>query len=245
MSETPVQLIVAAFQDEDTASQALKMLKQAKRDGLIRIQDAAVIRKDEKGKLRIKETADVGGGKGAAFGGVVGAAIGLVAGPLLVVPAAVGALIGGLTAKLVDTGFSDERLKQIGEALQPGSSAIIAVVEHRWVEEVRREMQEAGADLLTEALKTDIAQQLEAGHDVAFTAISSQEGFAAQRVAGNEEEVEGGAIFVTDDEVVGGRYVATDKGFAVIAAGADAEGVSVVGAEGTFEGEESESEAEE
>lgn len=245
MSETPVQLIVAAFQDEDTASQALKMLKQAKRDGLIRIQDAAVIRKDEKGKLRIKETADVGGGKGAAFGGVVGAAIGLVAGPLLVVPAAVGALIGGLTAKLVDTGFSDERLKQIGEALQPGSSAIIAVVEHRWVEEVRREMEEAGADLLTEALKTDIAQQLEAGHEVAFTAISSQEGFAAQRVAGNEEEVEGGAIFVTDDEVVGGRYVATDKGFAVIAAGADAEGVSVVGAEGTFEDEESEAEAEE
>lgn len=244
MSETPVQLIVAAFKDEDTASQALKMLKQAKKDGLIRIQDAAVIRKDEKGKLRIKETADVGGGKGAAFGGVVGAAIGLVAGPLLVVPAAVGALIGGLTAKLVDTGFSDERLKQIGEALEPGSSAIIAVVEHRWVEEVRREMQEAGADMLTEALKTDIAQQLEAGHEVAFTAISTQEGFAAQRVAGNEEEVEGGAIFVSDDEVVGGRYVATDKGFAVIAAGADAEGVSVVGAEGTFEDEETETDSE-
>lgn len=243
MSETPVQLIVAAFKDEDTASQALKMLKQAKKDGLIRIQDAAVIRKDEKGKLRIKETADVGGGKGAAFGGVVGAAIGLVAGPLLVVPAAVGALIGGLTAKLVDTGFSDERLKQIGEALEPGSSAIIAVVEHRWVEEVRREMQEAGADMLTEALKTDIAQQLDAGHEVAFTAISTQEGFAAQRVAGNEEEVEGGAIFVSDDEVIGGRYVATDKGFAVIAAGADAEGVSVVGAEGTFEDEETETDS--
>jgi uncharacterized membrane protein len=151
MSEVPVQLIVAAFQDEDAASEALKALKQAKKDGLIRIQDAAVIRKDEKGKLRIKETADVGGGKGAAFGGVVGAAIGLVAGPALVVPAAVGALIGGLTAKLVDTGFSDERLKQIGEALEPGTSAIIAVVEHKWVEEVRREMEEAGADLLTEA----------------------------------------------------------------------------------------------
>lgn len=235
MSEVPVQLIVAAFQDEDAASQALKALKQAKKDGLIRIQDAAVIRKDEKGKLRIKETADVGGGKGAAFGGVVGAAIGLIAGPLLVVPAAVGALVGGLTAKLVDTGFSDERLKEIGDALEPGSSAIIAVVEHKWVEEVRREMQEAGADLMTEAIKTDIAEQLEAGHDVAYTAISTQEGFAAQRVAGNEEEVEGSAIFVTDDEVVGGRYVATDKGFAVVAAEADSEGVTVVGAEGTFE----------
>jgi uncharacterized membrane protein len=245
MSEVPVQLIIAAFRDEDAASQALKTLKQAKKDGLIRIKDAAVIRKDEKGKLRIKETADVGGGKGAAFGGVVGAAIGLVAGPLLVVPAAVGALIGGLTAKLVDTGFSDERLKQIGEALEPGSSAIIAVVEHKWVEEVRREMENAGADLMTEAIKTDIAEQLEAGHDVAYTAISTQEGFSAQRVAGNETEIEGSAIFVTDDEVVGERYVATDKGFAVIAAEADSEGVTVVGAEGTFEEEKIETDSEE
>ena len=240
MSEVPVQLIVAAFKDEKAADDALKALKQAKKDKLIRIQDAAVIRKDQKGKLHIKETADVGGGKGAAFGGVVGATIGLVAGPLLVVPAVVGALIGGLTAKLVDTGFSDERLKQIGEGLEPGSSAIIAVVEHRWVEEVRKEMEEAGADLMTEALKADIAEQLEAGHEVAYTAISTQEGFAAKRVAGNEEEVEVGAIFVSDDEVVSGRYVATEKGFAVIAAEANAEGVTVVEAEGTFDNEEGE-----
>ena len=245
MSEVPVQLIVAAFKDENAANEALKALKQAKKEKLIRIQDAAVIRKDEKGKLRIKETADVGGGKGAAFGGVVGATIGLIAGPALIVPAAVGALIGGLTAKLTDTGFSDERLKQIGEGLEPGTSAIIAVVEHRWVEQVQRQMQEAGADLFAEALKTDIAEQLEAGHEVAYTAISTQEGFAAQRVAGNEEEVEGSAIFVSEDEVIGGRYVATKDGFAVIAAEADEAGVTVLGAEGTFEDEEGEEAASE
>ncbi len=39
---------------------------------------------------------------------------------------------------------------------------------------------------------------------------------------------------------MGGRYVATEKGFAVIAAEADAEGVTVVEAEGTFEDEEGE-----
>ena len=240
MSEAPVQLIVAAFKDENGASEALKALKQAKKEKLIRIQDAAVIRKDEKGKLHIKETADMGGGKGAAFGGVVGAAVGLIAGPLLVVPAAVGALIGGLTAKLVDTGFSDERLKKIGEGLEPGSSAIIAVVEHRWVEDVQKEMEEAGADLFTEALKTDIAEQLEAGHEVAYSAISTQEGFSMSRIAGNEEEVEGGTIIVGEDEVVGGRYVATKDGFAVIAAESDESGATVVEAEGTFEDEESE-----
>jgi uncharacterized membrane protein len=87
MSEVPVELIVAAFQDEEAAAEALKALKQARREKLIRIQDAAVLRKDEKGKVHIRETADMGGGKGAALGGVAGAAIGLLAGPALLVPA--------------------------------------------------------------------------------------------------------------------------------------------------------------
>jgi len=85
MSDVPVQLIVAAFNDEKTANAALKELKAAQHDKVIRIEDAAVLRKDEKGKLHIKETGDMGGGKGAAFGGVAGAAIGIIAGPALVV----------------------------------------------------------------------------------------------------------------------------------------------------------------
>src|SRR5512136_574319 len=133
MSDVPVQLIVAAFQDEKMAKEALNALKEAQRQKLIKINSAAVLRKDEKGKLHIKETADMGGGKGAAIGGVAGAAIGLLAGPALLVPAAVGALVGGLSAKLRDSGFSDARLKALGEGLPPGSSAIVAVVEHRWV----------------------------------------------------------------------------------------------------------------
>ena len=147
MSDVPVQLIVAAFQDEKAADEALKGLKQARKENLIRIENAAVLRKDQKGKLHIKETADMGGGKGAALGGVAGAAIGLIAGPALLVPVAVGALVGGLAAKLRDSGFSDERLKKVGEGLQPGSSAIIAIVEHKWVEQVEKEMEEAGRSL--------------------------------------------------------------------------------------------------
>lgn len=241
MSDVPVQLIVAAFNDEKAADQALKELKAAKKERLIGIQNAAVLRKDEKGKLHIKETADMGGGKGAAFGGVVGAAIGLVAGPLLVVPAAVGALVGGLAAKLIDSGFSDERLKSIGEGLKPGSSAIIAVVEHKWVAQVEEAMAEAGADLFTEALQEDIAEQLEAGHDVAYTALSSTEGFAAGRVAGGEDEVEGEYYIEDESGVTSSRFVATNEGFAVISVAADDEGIQAAGIAGTFEsGEEEE-----
>ena len=225
MSDVPVQLIVAAFQDEKSADMALKQLKQAKRERLIGIQNAAVLRKDEKGKLHIKETADMGGGKGAAFGGVAGAAIGLLAGPALLVPAAVGALVGGLAAKLRDSGFSDERLKTIGDSLAPGSSAIIAVVEHKWVAEVEKEMQEAGADLFTEALSADIAGQLESGHEVAYSALATQEGYAVSRVSGGADKVEGSSLVVDETGAYGSRYLATKDGFAVERMAATEEGV--------------------
>lgn len=164
MSHAPVQLVVAAFQEEKAADQALKELKAAQREKLIDIQDAAVIRRDENNKLHIKETADPGGGKGAAAGGAIGAIIGLIGGPPgVVVGAAAGALVGGVTAKVIDSGISDERLEQIGRGLKPGTSAIVGIIEMRWVEEVEKQLDEAGADVLTEAIRIDIAQQLEAG----------------------------------------------------------------------------------
>lgn len=237
MSDVPVQLIVAAFQDEKAASEALKMLKEARREKLIGIQNAAVLRKDAKGKLHIAETADMSGGKGAALGGVTGAAIGLIAGPLLVVPAAVGALVGGLTAKLRDTGFSDERLKTLGENLKPGSSAIVAVVEHRWVAEVEKALAEEGAEELTAALGADIANQLEAGHQVAYSAISSEHGFSMERMAGGEDSAEGSKLVVDDSGVYGGRFFATKDGFVVEGIAVDEEGTDYVAAAGLFEEE--------
>jgi len=227
MSDVPIQLIVAAFQDERAAKEALNALKEAQRQKLIKINNAAVLHKDAKGRLHIKETADMGGGKGAAIGGVAGAAIGLIAGPVLLVPAAVGALVGGLSAKLRDTGFSDARLKALGARLTPGSSAIVAVVEHRWVAEVKQAMAEAGADLFAEEIGADISAQLEAGHEVAYTAISSEQGFAAARVAGGKDEIEAGAVVVDDSGLYGGRFVATPDGFAVMAVQADDEGLTV------------------
>ena len=99
-------------------------------------------------------------------------------------------------------------------------------------------MAEAGADLVTANLQADIAAQLEAGHDVAYTALATQEGFVAAREAGGEDEVEGGAVVVTDDAVYGGRYVATEEGFAVEQFAATEEGVAYEAAAGVVEEEE-------
>ncbi len=223
MADVPVEVIVAAFQDPNGASAALEQLKQAKKEGLIKIEDAAILVKDADGKLRIKETGDMGGGKGAAIGGVVGGVIGLLAGPIGWA-ALGGAVIGGLAAKIRDGGFSDARLKQIGASLKPNSSAIIAVIDHTWVAEVERQMQQAGADTVTEAISADIAKQLEAGKDVAYSALGTAEGVALSRVAAGGDEVEASHIVATDqgvyldsvqkkgDDVTATAAVITDQG---------------------------------
>jgi uncharacterized membrane protein len=159
-TDVPVDVVVAAFPNEQGAKDALNELEGAKREGLIGIKDAAVLRRDEANKLHIAETADKGLGRGAAIGGVAGAAVGIIAGPIGWA-ALGGAAVGGLAAKLRDGGFPDQRLRQIGEGLKPGSSAIVAVVEHEWVRDVERRMEARAADLITESVKSDIAAQLE------------------------------------------------------------------------------------
>lgn len=225
MSDVPVQLIVAAFQDEGEAKEALKALKQAKKEGLIKIDSAAVLRKDEKGKIHIKETHDMGGGKGAVLGGVGFAAVGLIAGAALAAPLVVGALIGGLVAKLRDSGFSNERLETLGESLQPGTSAIVAVVEHEWVAKVEEALAETEADLITAELSADIAEQLSADHEVAYSAISSEEGFSVDRMAVGDDVVEGSSLVVDDTGVYESQFIATPDGFVVELIAATEDGV--------------------
>jgi uncharacterized membrane protein len=182
MADAPVQLIVAAFQDEKGADNALAQLKEAKKDKLVNIKDAAVLRKDEKGELHVSEIGDMTGARGGVIGGVVGAGLAIVTGGATLALAGLGAGAGALAAKLRDSGFKDERLQKIGAGLKPGSSAIIAVIEHTWVTELEQELQKAGAEIVVEAIAADVAAQLDAGNEVAYTAIADSQSAVAARV---------------------------------------------------------------
>jgi uncharacterized membrane protein len=200
MSDVPVQIVAAAFNSPDGAANAMKALKDAQAAGLVSIESAAVLTRDADGKLEIKEPTDWGGGRGAVIGGVTGAAIGLLAGPVGW-GLGLGALVGGLAAKLRDSGFSDARLRKLGESLKPGSSALVAVVEHRWVATLEKQLVEEGADTLTEQIGADIATQLEAGRDVAYTALSSAGVMVASRTSVGEDSADVSSIIVTPEDV--------------------------------------------
>ena len=232
----PIEVIVAAFQDEDGAKAALKQLKSAKRQGLIKIDDAAVIRKDEKGKLHIKETADMSTGRGAGIGAVIGGVVGLLAGPVgVALGAGAGAALGGVAAH-GDAGFKDERLEKIGEGLEPGTSAIVAVVEHKWVAAVQAQLEEEAADVMAQQLSADIHAQLSEGKEVAYSAIAAEGAASVTRTAGNEEEMEQESVVVTDEGVAAQKIVANKEGVAAAQLVATDEGTEVVEAVVTEEG---------
>jgi len=196
MADVPVQVIVAAFNDLNGASQALTSLKEAKKERLIEIEDAAVLTKDADGKVKIKETADMRAGKGATIGAIAGGVVGLLAGPVGWA-ALGGGVIGGLAAKLHDSGFPDDRLRQLAEGLTPDSSALVAVIDHRWVADLERELARQGADVVTEGLRDDIAARLKEGGGIVYTVVDTGEAIVAG--PGPQEEAAAAASADTTD----------------------------------------------
>ncbi|MEY3298369.1 MAG: hypothetical protein RLZZ597_1629 [Cyanobacteriota bacterium] len=197
MSDSPVQVIVAAFNSPEGAGLVMDEIKQGKRDGLIGILDAAVVVKNAEGKLKITD-AKRRSRKGLVTGGVVGGLIGLVLAPPVVAVAAGGSVIGALVGKLRSAPLKAE-MKDLGSALQPNTSAIIAVIEHTWVEKLESALAAAGASLIREAIKTDIAEQLEAGGSVIYTAGAGPNAMGAARVAQTGDSLSLDSVAMIDD----------------------------------------------
>jgi uncharacterized membrane protein len=140
MSTSTVEIFVATYDTVDGAADAAKAFKAAQRDGAIDLIDAAVVVHTAEGKVTIDETADPSGKKWAKRGAIAGGVVGLIFPPSIILSAAVGGGAGGVWGKIRDKGFKDDDLKEIGNSLPPGTSAIIAVAEDRMVEQLERSL---------------------------------------------------------------------------------------------------------
>lgn len=208
MNDAPVQLIVAAFNDPSRAGEIMADLKQGKKEGLIGIIDAAVVVKDGEGKLKVKD-AKRRSTRGLITGGVVGGVLGLLAGPVGLLAIGGGA-IGALAGKAAGSGLKST-MEEIGSALTPNSSAIVAVVEHKWVGVLESALAAEGARIAMDAIKEDIAAQLNAGGNVLYTAASGPEAAGVARVAESPAGAQVSGILVSDDGVFIGDAQFTDE----------------------------------
>jgi hypothetical protein len=148
--EAPLQMILGVFASPHRASAMRLKLRESEQLGLIDIVNLVIIERDRDGPLDLVEGGDTSNGvhdRGGSFFVILR----LLLGP-------------------TPDESSAARLSGLAEALPPGSSAIAALIEHRWVQGVRAALEEAGADTVTAVLKSEIATALGEGRDVVLTA---------------------------------------------------------------------------
>jgi uncharacterized membrane protein len=168
MSESPYDVVLAVFDDQAAASKAYQDLNKAEKDKKVDLENVVLIHKEAAGKIDVKEAAEKISGE-VGIGALVGGALGLLAGPVGVITfGAAGAVLGGLSAKLDDVGFDDNRLEMLGETLEPGKSAILAVLESQYRDKLVQELKNRGAQVAVEDLPKDFKQILEDGGSFAY-----------------------------------------------------------------------------
>ncbi|NCF69596.1 MAG: DUF1269 domain-containing protein [Chloroflexi bacterium] len=220
-----VGILVAAFPEENAGEEALKALKQARKQRQVYFEDAAVIRQDAEGGVHYHETGDMSTGKGAGAGAIVGGLIGILGGPAgIVIGAGAGALVGGALAH-GDAGFADDSLEQLGVALKPGTSAVALVTSGAFLHAVRKQADDAQLREALGNIGSELSARLEEGKSVALGMVLTEEGIAVQEVAANNEVAEVIGVVVTEDGVLAGEAVATEEGAAYAVAATDGEAV--------------------
>jgi uncharacterized membrane protein len=139
------ELIVVGFKkDMYRASEVLNTLNDMNNSWVVDLHDAVAVYRDYGGKLRVDQSYQITTGEGAAWGGLLGGMLGAI----LAIPftggasaaaavaaatvsgGALGATAGALDAESWkdDFGISDDFVQRIGTMVQPGDSAIFALL---------------------------------------------------------------------------------------------------------------------
>lgn len=174
-------LIAIAFDSKDKAQLALQRAVEMQKSHLLDLGDAVIVTKDENGKVNLQQSINLVAA-GAASGGMWGTLIGLLfLNPLLGLAA--GAASGALGGYLTDIGIDDNFMKEMGQKLTAGTSALFVLVRKSTPDRVLPELRELGGTVFTtslseaderklrEALEGEAKRRIEAGEPIVDTHV--------------------------------------------------------------------------
>lgn len=158
-------LIVIGYPDEQTAARAWDELTQLQRDYLVDLEDAAIIRRDRKGRLHITTPAHHAVAWGTLSGLFWGFLIGLIfvfpLGPIAGAGLGVaGGLAGAGIGTAADLAIDDTFKQQVQGLVQPGSSAILVVLRKVTLDKFVEALQPYGGTVLRTSLPHEAEQKL-------------------------------------------------------------------------------------
>ncbi|MEY2435322.1 MAG: hypothetical protein QOH64_458 [Acidimicrobiaceae bacterium] len=156
-------VLAVVFDKATRGDEALLTLIHLQQEGAIEIADAVVVAKTADGKTHIRQTVDPTPGRAAVSGAWLGTLVGLLfGGPLG--GAVAGAAGAALYAKLVDIGLDDGWVKQMAEWLDPGTSALLLLLNDETLrDEAIKELQRFDGKLVTTTFPDSVRRALEEG----------------------------------------------------------------------------------
>ena len=133
-NEDSTFLLVGAYANVDDARADYEVVKALHAEKVIGGFDAAVITKDDKGKVHVNKD-ETSTRKGAWGGAGVGALVGLIFPPALIGSAVVGAAVGAFGGHLAK-GMSRSDMKDIGDLLEAGDAGLVVIGDWRLEERI-------------------------------------------------------------------------------------------------------------
>lgn len=158
MATKNLALVVGSYDDTESASDDYQGLRSGQDAGGYEIIGAVVLVRDKDGKVQVKEHGDKSVGHGAAWGAGAGVVVGLFAPPLLAATA-VGAGIGAILGKIKKNREEKQFGVDVDEYLAPGTSAVVAVVDDRWADNVEKALARADKSI-SKAIDSDDYEKL-------------------------------------------------------------------------------------
>ena len=149
----PIQYIVFGVRTEDQQKEVVQRLRSASERGNIRLIDLAYIRKAEDGTLQHGRLSGLSEEEQRRFGTVARALVGI--GAAVEYHRAGGKFGMGAFA---DHDFGEsaqeikERIYEAAQDLPPGAACAIALIEHRWLLEMKDQLQDKGVAILTQGM---------------------------------------------------------------------------------------------
>jgi uncharacterized membrane protein len=131
-----VFIFVGTYPDREAARHDYDVVKALHAGGVVGTYDAAVVTKDEGGKIHINKD-ELATRHGAWGGAAVGALVGILFPPSIVATTLVGASVGSVSGHLWK-GMSRADVKELGEIIDDGQAALMVIGEGRLEEQLQK-----------------------------------------------------------------------------------------------------------
>ena len=145
----PIQILVVGFGSTDFTGEVMAEVRRLRDRDVIRLVDLVVVAKGADGEVVSVETSDLTAEQSAEFGAIAGALIGLGADGE---EGAEAGAVAGAEAAIESEGefLGDEVMWSIADTIPEGTTAAVALLEHRWAIPLRDAIRNVGGVVLAD-----------------------------------------------------------------------------------------------